>query len=146
MAAPSTVYISYADTAEKAGEIIIDNLGGSVEYARNTKAGAVLTSQFSDQPEDFKEATIRIGPGAGLTISADMRVKDVSLEAASSYLVIPTPAMEEDPTPVLTIESLEHKHGIGWLGKTLPAGSGTGRRKKYDYIKWILPGLMLFVR
>ena len=144
--APGTVYLSYADTAEKAGEIIIDNLGGSVEYARNTKAGAVLTSQFGDQPEDFKEATIRIGPGAGLTISADMRVKDVSLESASSYLVIPTPATEEDPTPVLTIESLEHKHGIGWLGKTLPAGTGTGRRKKYDYIKWMLPGFMLIVK
>ena len=72
MAAPGTVYLSYADTAEKAGEIIIDNLGGSVEYAR--------------------------------------------------------------------------KYGIGWIGKTLPAGTGTGRRKKYDYIKWMLPGFMLIVR
>ena len=144
--APGTVYLSYADTAEKAGEIVIDNLGGSIVYARDTKAGAVLTSQFGDQPEDFRNATVRLGTGAGLTINTDLRVKDVSLEAASAFLVFPMPETAESAIPVLTISSPEHKHGRGWLGKVLPDGTGAAPRKTYAYVRWILPGMMVIIR
>ena len=147
---PGTVYLADKDTPEKGGTVIIDNdrTGGSFEFSRTGAATPlpVAANMRGDEAKDFRDTVFKVGVNAAFRVNENLRVKDVSLESASSYLVIPTPATEEDKTPVLTIESLEHKHGIGWIGKTLPAGTGTGRRKKYDYIKWILPGLMLFVR
>ena len=107
-----TVYYQTAADAIRGGVVVIANMGGT--YTLGTEIPASIAAG-ADSPRDFKNTRFELRNSAKMVVTADMKVRDVSVESGG-YLYC--------TEHTLRIISSVHKDGKGWARQATTSPNG----------------------
>ena len=107
-----TVYLQTAGDRPRGGEIVFSNRNGA--NATGTPIPASGTN--ADSARNFSCARLVAKDNSKIVISADMKVRDVSIESSGSYF--------HCTNHTLRIISRDHKDGKGWARTAITAPEG----------------------